>query len=104
LEGERPERPKQLPELSMPSLPESGGLGGAGAEEEPVTWTWNPDTQAFQGCTRVTLFLVSDRYADVNANLPRDFNKAAILNWWVNVNPTTSVETDLVGCPGPAFP
>jgi hypothetical protein len=82
----------------------NAGMGGAGPKERPVYVSWRPDARVEPGCNQLTIFVVNERYADLDADVPTDFNKAAMITWWVNVDPPTGLERDLIDCPGPRIP
>ena len=92
-----------LKKSPFPPMTDSG-MGGAGSTERALTFYWVPDKRVEPGCNQLTIFVVHDTYVDFDTDRPKDFNKAAMITWWANIDPATGEERDLIDCPGPGIP
>lgn len=98
------EEPLLQRRLEPGSEVESRGFGGAGGTERAFIFPWSVEQRVKPGCNQLTLFLVHDPYADVDNFLPENFDKAAVLTWWVNVDAPSGEEQTLRDCPGSPAP
>jgi hypothetical protein len=72
-------------------------------QSRDITLYWRPDAVNDRGCHRYTIvvahqstFLKSDSF---RLDLTKAGDDAAIINWWVNVNPDNSANNSLLNCP-----
>ncbi len=76
-------------------------MGGAGAVERPIQFSWAPGPTLRPGCNQLTLFVTHESNADFAQDRPIDLEKAAVLTWWTNVDAALGEEQTLRDCPGP---
>jgi hypothetical protein len=99
LEGARRERHGEVPHQADLDP----AMGGAGATERSIQFSWTPSRDIESGCNQLTLFVTHAQNVNFTNLHPTDFSQAAIATFWVNVDAPLGEGQTLVDCPLPAF-
>jgi hypothetical protein len=87
---------------SLPTRPDADiGLGGAASTERAIQFSWSLSSDLSPGCNQLTLFVTHYNNVPFATDLPRDFSKAAMVTYWVNVNAPLDQAQTLANCPLP---